>query len=431
VQVVMHPDIIDRTASVAPPTQTYEQRRPRIQTRPATVPFVLAVVGVLAAIFVLGLGITPRVLERFHYNDFGTFYRATASGRLYGPDPYLPDTGPVTFRNLNPPHFHLLFRPLTLLPLPQAYILWLVLTTMAIGVGLWRTGLRVRPRWPWWMWAVILAWSPLFSLLYTGQITALVFIPLVFAWWADREARTVAAGAWLGLALSLKPHLVLLLVWWVFRGRWRSLTAALVTGGGAAVCGAAVYGWSAYARWISHLSAASWPWAAMNCSLWALPSRLWHVTPYYANLAERPHLVVIATALLVVPVALCTLVGLRKSRNTDVGWALALSATFIVMPLGWAYYAWWWVPVAMGLPLSRRTWAVVAVSMAIPSGVMTALANDSVVLTMSLASAPVYGSVVLWGSILHLAFIDPAASPLSIPESTSESRRAFQGLDCK
>jgi alpha-1,2-mannosyltransferase len=376
----------------------------------------VAVAGVTLAILILGFRATPPVLEQFHYNDFGTFYRAAASGQLYGPDPYLPVAGSFTAKNLNPPHFHLLFRPLTLLPLPQAYVVWLILTAGMIGLGLWRSARLVRPAWPWWMWAVMLAWTPFFSLVYTGQITALVFVPLVLAWWADREMRPAAAGVWLGLAVSLKPHLVLLVVWWVFRRRWRSVAMAIVTGAAVAVCGAVAYGRAAYATWLSHLAGvAALPWGAMNCSLWALPSRLWHATPYYANIAERPDLVAMATLFLVTPVALATLVGLRKVRSPDTSWALALSATFIVIPLGWAYYAWWWVPMTMGLPLSRRTWAVVAVCLTIPVGFVSAFAKDSVLLTMTVASAPVYGSAVLWVSILRLALAESPQDVLPDP----------------
>jgi hypothetical protein len=158
-------------------------------------PFAAAVLGVSAAVFFLGFSYTPLVLEKFNYGDFGTFYRATLSGRLYGPDPDLPRVGSIAFIVLNPPHFHLLFRPLTPLPMPQAYLLWLALTAVALGIGLWRSAERVQPVWPWWMWAAVLAWTPQFSLIYTGQITGLVFVPLVLAWWADREGRPGAAGA--------------------------------------------------------------------------------------------------------------------------------------------------------------------------------------------------------------------------------------------
>jgi hypothetical protein len=146
----------------------------------------------------------------------------------------------------------------------------------------------------------------------------------------------------------------------------------------------------------------------MNCSLWALPSRLWHGTPYYANLAETPGLVMITTFVLVVPVALASLGALWKVRGPDTGWALALSAILLVMPLGWAYYAWWWVPMTMGLPLSQRAWAVVAGCMTVPVTLLAGLARDSILVTMTPGSAPVYGTVAPWASILRLALAEPA-----------------------
>lgn len=371
--------------------------------RPSPVTLALASAGAAIAIYLFGVLATPHVLRHFHYNDFGTFYRAAATGRLYGPDRDLPVVGPVTMTNLNPPHFHLFFRPLTFLPLPAAYLVWMTLSACAIGIGLWRTALRVRPTWPWWMWLVIVAWTPAFALLYTGQITALIFVPLLLAWWADREGRRTTAGAWMGLALSIKPNLIMLLAWWLFRRRWRQIGTATATTLAAGLVGVIVYGWQAYETWLRNLGSATWTWAAMNTSLWALPSRLWQETPYYPHLAERPGLVSVATAALVLPVAVAALWGLWRTWDVDIAWTLALVSSSLVMPLGWAYYAWWWVPMAMGLPLRRRTWVVVAVLLLVPATVVTAVISDSVPVAITVGSAPVYAMLALCTAVTRLA----------------------------
>ncbi len=365
--------------------------------------FALAVVGVTAAIYVCGVLITPHVLSSFHYSDFGTFYRATATNRLYGPDPDLPVVGSARMTNLNSPFFHFLFRPLTLLPLADAYVVWLALTAGVFVAGLLKTAKRTPPAWPWWMWCVLLAWTPLFSLVYTGQITALVFVPLTLAWWADRDRHRVAAGFWLGLAFSLKPHLLLVFVWWVFRGRWRSLVVALLTTTATVALAAVVYGWSAYASWAGHLGGANWTWAAMNSSLWALPSRLWQATPYYAHLSIHPQLIGPVTAFIVVPAGLATFWGLWKVRNPDIAWALALISTTLIMPLGWAYYAWWWVPMAMGLSLPRWVWSAVALLMVTPVVLLAPWVSESILMTFTVGAAPVYASAILWAAVLRLA----------------------------
>lgn len=397
---------------------------PRPEPSPSPVAVSAAAAAVAAAVFFLGLQLTPLALARFHYNDFGTFYRASQSGVLYGADPDLPVVGTSALANLNAPYFHLFFHPLTLLPLATAYGVWLAVTAVVIGWGLWRTARRIAPRWPWWMWLVILAWTPLFSLAYTGQVTALVFLPLVQSWQADREARPWVAGVWLGLAVALKPHLVLLPAWWVMRRRWQGLVAMAVTVAALVATGAGVYGWNAYASWIGHLRAASWPWMAMNSSLWALPSRLFHHTPYYASLGEAPGLVVLATAVLVVPALLATLASLRRETRHDVAWSLALTATAILIPLGWTYYAWWWVPMTLGLPLSRRTWVAVAACLSFPTLIVAGWADHSVLCTVTLASAPVYGSVILWAAVLRLSSSNPRGiEPPSPYEPTAGGSR--------
>jgi hypothetical protein len=371
--------------------------------RPSPVTMSLGVAGVTVAFYVLGLLVTPNAFARFHFSDFGTFYRGAATGLLYGPDPDLPVVGPVTMTTLNPPHFHLFLRPLTGLPLPAAYLGWMTLSACAIGIGWWRTALRIRPAWPWWMWFVISAWTPLCTLMYTGQITALIFVPLLLAWWADREGRGTAAGAWMGLALSVKPNLIMLLVWWLFRRRWREIGTAAVTALAACLVGVIVFGWHAYETWLRNLSSATWAWAAMNACLWALPSRLWQQTPYYPHLAERPDLVILATAVLVVPVAAATFWGLWRTRDADIAWTLALVSCSMVMPLGWVYYAWWWVPMAMGLPLRRRAWLVVAVLLLVPATLVIAFVSDSVLVAISVGSAPVFATLALWCAVTRLA----------------------------
>jgi hypothetical protein len=96
------------------------------------------------------------VARRLHMNDFGKFYYAA---RLFldGPNMYEPSpatfipVGPKAvhvFLNLNPPHFHLLVLPLSVLPVETAGVIWQGGTSCSWRVvpGSSRASFACRPR---------------------------------------------------------------------------------------------------------------------------------------------------------------------------------------------------------------------------------------------------------------------------------------------
>ena len=187
-----------------------------------------------------------------------------------------------------------------------------------------------RVAWPWWdVGRLILAPGHRPSPWCTRARTPLPDLRAsgCWRWWAgSRESAGPGRGwrvAWVG-AVSRQAALGAItdLLGLFRRGRLgASLAMATLSGGVAALLSGVAALWSG-ARSRGGVAgrkccgaAFAGPWAAMNCSLWALPSRLWHETPYYAKLAESPALVMIATLVLVAPVALATLGALRKVRG--------------------------------------------------------------------------------------------------------------------
>jgi hypothetical protein len=89
------------------------------------------------------------VQQRYHGNDFGKLYYGVQAWQrgesLYGVTPasVIPvgERSPdLFFRNLNPPHAHLLIWPLVALPLPVATWLWALLNLAALVAGAARIG---------------------------------------------------------------------------------------------------------------------------------------------------------------------------------------------------------------------------------------------------------------------------------------------------
>lgn len=123
------------------------------------------------------------------------------------------------FAFVNPPPFLFLTAPLGLLPYPAAWGLWVV-----AGFALWAAAsISAFPR----LWPIVLAYPGALIAATHAQTGLVTGALLVFA--ATRlDRRPLAAGAAIG-ALVIKPHLALLLPFWLAAGgRWRSFMAAAV-----------------------------------------------------------------------------------------------------------------------------------------------------------------------------------------------------------
>ena len=124
------------------------------------------------------------------------------------------------FAFVNPPPFLFAAAPLGWLPFPLAWPLW-VLATYALWAVV---SVRAFPR----LWPIVLAYPGALIAATHAQTGLLTGALLVFA--ATRiERRPLAAGAAIG-ALVIKPHLALLLPFWLAAGgRWRAFAAAGLT----------------------------------------------------------------------------------------------------------------------------------------------------------------------------------------------------------
>lgn len=124
------------------------------------------------------------------------------------------------FAFVNPPPFLFIAAPLGLLPFPLAWPLW-VLTTYALWAFV---SVRAFPR----LWPIVLAYPGALIGATHAQTGLLTGALLVFAA-TPLDRRPVAAGAAVG-ALIIKPHLALLLPFWLSSGaRWRAFLAASAT----------------------------------------------------------------------------------------------------------------------------------------------------------------------------------------------------------
>lgn len=116
-----------------------------------------------------------------------------------------------------PPLFSILWRPLALMPFELAAAIWEAILLAALGLTLWRLGIR-RPA-TWWAALVLsigIAWT-----LAIGQAEGLVTVLLAFG-----NPLTVA------LAANIKLYPVLIGIYWLARRDWRRLGLFACCAGG-------------------------------------------------------------------------------------------------------------------------------------------------------------------------------------------------------
>lgn len=277
-----------------------------------------------------------------HGNDFGTFWRAACVGPLYSDDPLSavqPGSG-ARFRNLAPPHVHVLLWPLCGWPLPVAYGVWLLANVAAL-VWTARLAARAGTTWRWWAWPIVLLLPPSVTLVATGQMTGLLTAAVAAAWWADRQGQAWRAGIWLGLVGAIKPFVGVIGLWWLARREWRAVVAAIGSSIASLALGLALFGRPNLDAWLRELDAVTWTDIVMNASLWGLRQR-----------GTVSHEVILVSIALVSGVT----VWRMRTADRDTGWALALTLALLISPVAWLYYAWFLLPVLMRQQLPWWIW---------------------------------------------------------------------------
>ena len=139
-----------------------------------------------------------------------------------------PIIGDFVIRFLYAPAFSILYLPLALLPLQAARYFWLL-----IGIGAGVLAARFCTRWSALSFPVsvlsLLAFAPFAYSLAVGQmspITLLLFVLIAGLEWQERGG--YLPGVLAGLALFKPQLLIPLVIFWLFRRRWRSLSGLVV-----------------------------------------------------------------------------------------------------------------------------------------------------------------------------------------------------------
>ena len=191
------------------------------------------------AVYDLGRTTLLFVLNPFHI-DFRVFYVAGQAGLERGWSAIydlqtlrsLSSGFPATERFIDPstafvspPVFAWMIAPLTVLPLPVAYVLWTLISLAALAWA-WRLAAPYGGLAKLSLFLLALSLWPVMDCLYLGQPSLDVLALTATAWWLCARDRPLAAGAALALATAMKPHIVILVpVALLVSGRYRAFAA--------------------------------------------------------------------------------------------------------------------------------------------------------------------------------------------------------------
>jgi hypothetical protein len=243
----------------------------------------------------------------------------------------------------------------------------------------------------------------------------------------------------LGVAMSIKPFLGLLLVIFAVRKRWAALAIALATGVGCFVIGILALGWPTFLSWIDALRSITWAGHIFNASLFGFVERLvghqresiWELAP----LASAPGLVLPLWLLATASVGAVSAWFLYRRVPADPPglinettfavdrmFAVTLSAALLISPLAWVYYVFFlagpFVALCADGPWRQAfAWRKVlfvgaALALTFAPGTLTA-AQPHAWATFSIGSAYFWSLLAFWICALPGRRVTPVRNPVA------------------
>jgi Glycosyltransferase family 87 len=252
--------------------------------------------------------------------------------------------------NAHPPTSILLVLPLGALPYRVALMTWNYLSLGMFAASLilvWR-GLRIpfssRSALP--AITLLLTCFPLTSHIHFGQLTMVIVLLLTGAWACDRADREILAGVLLGAAVTIKVFPAVVFLYFVVRGRWKTVAAGLISIALITLLTGLAIGFPCFSYYVNEVlpGVAKYRGLWFNLSLpgyWTKlfdpPSEYHYIEP----LAHNPLLARAATFLSCVPVLAVLAWVARRARTrdeSDLAFGLTLTATLLVSPIAWDHY---------------------------------------------------------------------------------------------
>ncbi len=316
--------------------------------------------------------------------------------------------------NLNPPHFQILFVPLAHLPYGQALLAWVAVSFACLAASLLVIFRELRVPFTWTRFvswgAFTIGLAPFTTVAVTSEMTFVLMLPFALLWRAWRRGDWARAGVWLGVLVSLKLFLLVLVGWLALKRQWRALGACAASIAGLVLLGGLVFGFDAYRLWVHSLGTVGWQWMAMNASWPGLVSRVFESGGRIVPVIEAPRVVPPLSLVGAVAILAMTVRGGAASvLQDDRTLLLLLLAAILASPLGWVYH----LPLAyapiLGWMRAGEDWAgmkrlpklvlaglVAAIILLYTPQEVANAGQPSALATVTLASIYFFGTALLW-----------------------------------
>ena len=248
-------------------------------------------------------------------NDFGRPLMATQlflrGNDMYGETEavryqYKPKTI-IHLWNLNPPHSHLLYVPLAVMPSSLALTAWFALSGVclygSIQIIVSELGIELTRRRLQWLVVGLLSFSAMGIACVTAHISFQLMLLITLAWRDARHERLGQGWVLAGAGISIKPFLLIFVPYLVLKRCWRGVVALGLTVAAAFCLGVVIFGVESHYSWLRTLSRAdSWAWLPLNASLYGTISRMFVQNPMFTSIATLdPRLVTTAWLVLGIP----------------------------------------------------------------------------------------------------------------------------------
>jgi|DewCreStandDraft_1066081.scaffolds.fasta_scaffold00261_57 hypothetical protein len=328
--------------------------------------------------------------------DFDLFLlsgRAAESGQSpYGPAAWVEEkrvqgdtVHTINAVNLNPPLSVMLFKALSRADRDIAYRIWFLSSLIFYLTAVSLLALTYRDD----ALPLRIAWAcgigGFWEVLYHGQIHAPLVLAVTLAWLLLHRGKFLAAGISIGLAASLKPHLLLWPLLIALTGQPLMLLAASVVTLILGVIPLFHFGPPEYLNWLHTLATVSWISQPGNASL--------------AGLAARLGMEWIGTATGTVLVCVVAFWAWRRRPAVPMTSAISLVTMLLASPTSWTTYLPFLLPVFFAYRWSS-TLTVAALILLVPSYVLWYLAGMSHVHWIIFGSLPLAGVLLVFVSLL-------------------------------
>jgi hypothetical protein len=254
--------------------------------------------------------------------------------------------------NAHPPTSVLLAIPLAGLDFADALPLWNLLSLLALVAS---AALIVHQLdLPFSFWdllpavTILLLCYPFQHQMVQGQLNLVLLLLITGAWAADRSAYPIVAGVLVALATAIKLYPGFLFLYFVLRGRWRSVTAGSLAFVSITALTALVLGPQAYADYFLRVLPGTSLWRGdwHNLSLSGLWFKLFDPRKQLPPVEIHPLLwssllawMGMATSAAALVFALYRIVPRVSSlKDADLAFALCIVAMLLVSPITWDHY---------------------------------------------------------------------------------------------